>query len=210
MKDPIHGLSSTFNKVGALTVAIRIMIWYQNEIFASIKKLRDGRTGADRALVPHTDINCPSPNFETVSHAMDTGNFNVFPEIPESWMERVRDDAPDLQVAVAIRGGGRNPDGEPAEKRRKVMTNHNVDKDVKKRFAASDFTMISPMRDKWQGSGTFEESIPKYKGNGVCLTWGIKGECTENCKRKESHVNNGPAINRGLMTLMDGCCIPAV
>ena len=175
MKDPIHGLSNTFDKRGALTIVIRIMIWYQNEIFASIRKLRDGTPGADGAPVPYTCANCPNPNFEALTHAMEMANFSILPQIPDSWMEQVRDDAPELQVAPATRGGGRNSDGEPAEKRRKVVTNHNVDRDVKKRFAASDFTMISPMKDKWQGSGTFEESIPKYKGNGVCLTWGIKG-----------------------------------
>lgn len=117
MKDTIHGLAHSYDKKASLTIAIRIMIWYQNEMFTAFRKLRDG--APDETAYPRE--NCPKPSFDALTHALETANFNLLPTIPEAWMEQVRDDAPELALTRA-EPGYRPPCREPAEKKRKVVT----------------------------------------------------------------------------------------
>jgi hypothetical protein len=45
----------------------------------------------------------------------------------------------------------------------------------------------------------------KVNGEDVCLAWALKGQCSDNCKRKKQHVQYGRPVIQKLHALMDVC-----
>ena len=68
------------------------------------------------------------------------------------------------------------------------------------RFKKGGFASINAMPGDY---GT--DIIPKHGGQAVCLTWVLKGECTNRCRRKAQHVRYGKATHDAIQKMMDTC-----
>ena len=68
-----------------------------------------------------------------------------------------------------------------------------------KRFSESGHGTISAMV---QGH---DVEYPKHRDKPVCLSWALKGECNDNCKRSGNHVHYPTEVNKKIHELMDKC-----
>ena len=51
--------------------------------------------------------------------------------------------------------------------------------------------------------------IPKHNGQQVCLTWALKGECSQGCRCASQHLRYGRATVQAIHALMDTCGVAA-
>jgi len=61
--------------------------------------------------------------------------------------------------------------------------------------------LISKIRD---------EPLPQYNGSEACLSWALKGECTDNCKRKAAHKRYGQDLVQAIHEYMDKAGVAAL
>jgi hypothetical protein len=50
-----------------------------------------------------------------------------------------------------------------------------------------------------------EVDVPKNQGAPICLTWALKGACSNGCKRKDQHKTYSRTINQAIHALLDTC-----
>ena len=86
------------------------------------------------------------------------------------------------------------------------MVNNQVHEEIKRRWDNSRHTKTSEMTRDYQGSRNALNSVPKFQDNKqVCLNWTLKGECKDDCPRKDSHCAIGVALSRSVLAFMDEC-----
>jgi hypothetical protein len=73
-----------------------------------------------------------------------------------------------------------------------------------------DAALLTRFRDCGHASinsmiGDHVVECPKHAGEDVCLSWALKGQCSDNCKRKKQHVQYGRPVIQKLHALMDVC-----
>ena len=78
-------------------------------------------------------------------------------------------------------------------------TNPRGDNRLMARFAGSGHSSISAMME---GK---DATIPSHRDNPVCLSWALKGRCSNSCKRKDQHVNYPQGVVTKLHELLDKC-----
>ena len=78
--------------------------------------------------------------------------------------------------------------------------NTHADRGLLQRFRDSSHATINSMM-----AGQSNDIIPKHSGNPVCLTWALKGECSQGCRRANQHVRYGRSTVQALHAMMDTC-----
>ena len=68
-----------------------------------------------------------------------------------------------------------------------------------KRYAECGHTSISSMVNG------HDVTYPKHRDKPVCLSWALKGECNDACKRKFNHIPYPTEVNKKIHELMDKC-----
>ena len=51
--------------------------------------------------------------------------------------------------------------------------------------------------------------IPKHNGQQVCLTWALKGECSQGCRRANQHARYSRTTIQAIHSMMDACGVAA-
>ena len=82
--------------------------------------------------------------------------------------------------------------------------NAHANRGLLQRFRDSSHSTISSVM-----AGQSLDIIPKHNGNPVCLTWALKGECSQGCRRTNQHVRCSCNTNQALHGLMDACGVAA-
>ena len=139
---------------------------------------------------------CNVPTFEWITEALRTGQYDRFSQMPAHWyslasapknpIRRLRDLAEPAHSTRSQAGAVPQVNARPNDK-------------LLARFASCGSTSISQMMEG------HSPSIPKHKGEDVCLTWAFKGECSPSCKRKKNHVHYPPPVVHSLHSLLDTC-----
>ena len=80
--------------------------------------------------------------------------------------------------------------------------NTHADRRLLKRFRESSYNSISSLI---QGRNV---TIPKHRGEDICLTWALKGECGPTCRRAGNHVRYPQSVVTELGKLLTDCGVP--
>jgi hypothetical protein len=182
----------------ALRMGIRVVFYVQQLVFRWLKTRRSTPRGTA----------VPIPDFEGL--VSDVGSFLLaaIPELPSSWHNMVLEEnnaGPAEPDTRRLRGGA----GTATE-----MTVHNarVNTPIKTRWAATGFTRTSQMTSKFIPDvqfATLQDAIPTFDDSKpICLNWAIKGKCSSNCPRKDTHKAMGVALVAATKKLMDRCQVP--
>jgi len=101
-----------------------------------------------------------------------------------------------------IRGGGPGDGGTPSgDAGRTVVINNQADGSLKKRWVDSGNNTIKDMLTKGDNP-----EVPKYNNKTpICLSWCLKGRCTQGCARAAAHKHYGPALVKSVHDLMTVC-----
>jgi hypothetical protein len=118
--------------------------------------------------------------------------------LPDTWYAMVS--APTSSRRAALETNKRERSSTNRERAGAVPTfNAHVDRALQKRFRESGHTTISSLL---QGH---DATIPKHRGNEICLTWALKGECGPTCKRAANHVRYPQTVNTEIGKLLTTC-----
>ena len=137
--------------------------------------------------------NCPT--FAEIINKAATHRVSSLAMIPHSWYGN-------------LEGGGgkkkaKDSDGSGSPLRDQAGTaprvNPRPDTALMARFANSGHTSITAM------IGSHNVEYPKINGKDVCMAWALKGNCSNNCRRAEMHINYGRPVIQKLHALMDAC-----
>ena len=97
------------------------------------------------------------------------------------------------------RSGGR-PSNSPREQAGAVpQINPSPDASLMRRFAASGHPTITALMEG------HDVRVPSHRGNPVCLTWALKGECSTGCRRKAQHQRYSRSVIQEIHDLMTTC-----
>lgn len=140
------------------------------------------------------------PDFQKIANAVITFRVGSLSVLPQSWYALIETDA--ARSRDNQDRSSKKPS--PARDMQSVVgatrvTNVHADESVVARFKASGHSNISDMMTGHTCT------IPKHNQKDVCMAWGLKGECSDQCKRKAQHVRYSQAINNGFHRLMDDC-----
>ena len=181
-----------------MMLALRILMWVQQATFLWLRKKRVMATG-DPTL----------PDYEGLVDALRMGTHDLhLPRIPEPWMTAVKEQLPELFAeAPRIRGGGGADTRTPraASSSATKVVNATADPGLKKRYAASGMGRVADLISKIR-----DEPLPQYNGSEACLSWALKGECTDNCKRKAAHKRYGQDLVQAIHEYMDKAGVAAL
>ena len=81
--------------------------------------------------------------------------------------------------------------------------NAHADQGLMTRFRDSGHSTINAMMTGHSAD------IPKHNGQQVCLTWALKGECSQGCRRAGQHVRYGRSTVQAIHSMMDACGVAA-
>ena len=78
--------------------------------------------------------------------------------------------------------------------------------DLKKRWEASTHRRLKDMLDSYSGEGSYKDHIPTHRnGKPACLSWHLKGYCSDDCQRKDCHLPTGADMVTAFHGLLDSC-----
>ena len=132
------------------------------------------------------------PDFREVITAVNTFRVQKLSKLPEPWYALVKKKE---QPAFTPVGDSASRSRTSGGKR----TNARANRALMKRFSESGHATISAMV---QGH---DVEYPKHRDKPVCLSWALKGECNDNCKRSGNHVHYPTEVNKKIHELMDKC-----
>ena len=132
------------------------------------------------------------PTFERIKNAVMSNRPDTMASLPPAWYHlfSLKKYEPRAQL-------GTNP--QRAAVGAAPTVNPRGDERILSRFARSGHASISAMMD---GK---DAEIPSHRGNPVCLSWALKGRCSNSCKRKDQHVPYPQGVVTKLHELLDKC-----
>ena len=139
-------------------------------------------------------LTVPVPAFTNVREHTRSFRVSSLSDLPISWYSMAT--APTNPRFNSRARAATNP-------RETVVTvptvNAHADQRLLERFRACPFSSISSMIEG------HTVDVPKHSGDPVCLTWALKGQCSNSCKRKHQHVRYPRGVNQKLNELLDAC-----
>ena len=81
--------------------------------------------------------------------------------------------------------------------------NAHADQGLMSRFRDSGHSTINSMMTGHSAD------IPKHNGQQVCLTWALKGECSQGCRRANQHARHSRTTIQAIHSMMDACGVAA-
>ena len=130
------------------------------------------------------------PTFSQVSKAVQSMRISSLAQVPPLWGRFMLQRIPEK---------GPSKTNKPGESSSGTKVYAEADTSLIERFKNSRFDKVSSMA---QGH---ESSIPKHNGKEVCLTWALKGRCSNKCQRKDSHVNYPTSVKQSLHQFLSDC-----
>ena len=139
------------------------------------------------------------PDFHTIISAVNTARVQKLCPLPQHWYNLVK--TPETPTTTTSTGG-------PGSSRTRIAgakrTNARANRGLMKRYAESGHSSISSMI---HGHNV---DYPSYRDKPVCLSWALKGECNDACKRKFNHVPYPADTNKLIHELMDKCGVASL
>ena len=160
----------------------RVMYEFQQDYYAYLKLLAHGTTD-------------PPPTFNSIVSKVESFRAQSLSPLSAAWYGMLQGSGTPGDVTPTTPGGGtiRERTGTVP------LVNPRADAGLLRRFRECDHTTISAMI----GSNAVE--IPKVNGKDICLSWGLKGTCSGNCKRRDQHKTYSHDTNQKLHALMTAC-----
>ena len=152
-------------------------------------------------------LHCIAPvNFSEILGKVQTCRVSSLCPPPSLWHSMVDVGAPARPGApVTSRASSSNPQGSGQGGNVTAPAfNAHANRGLLQRFRDSSHSTISSMM-----AGQSLDIIPKHNRNPVCLTWALKGECSQGCRRTNQHVRCSRNTNQALHGLMDTCGVAA-
>ena len=169
----------------------RVLYEIQQEYFGWCNKMASRTAGVDMDT---------APDYSRVTDMVLTYRAQGLSPLPSSWCLLFRNV---LRPAAAAPAAA----SPPGPRQRAVGTssvNPHADSRLMQRFRDSEFTNVRSLQEA-APSGT---TVPQHRGQEVCLTWALKGECNETCRRAGCHCRYGRDTIAGLHRYMDACGVP--
>ena len=96
------------------------------------------------------------PDFEKCTEALRMQSFDALPCVPDSWMEVIKSQAPEIWTPPTerIRGGGGNTPSTPSTSSgSQGVDNPRANTKLVSRWASSGLNTVAALKDHWTGSG---------------------------------------------------------
>ena len=187
---PLHNLQLQMGdvpKVG-LDLICRVLFEAQQEYFEYVNSLAQ--------LGPAGGV--PVPSFGAISAKVGTYRASSLSLLPAPWYHMIG--APQHPHSSGVSAPEQGTSSARAQAGAQQVFNSYADTALMERFKKGGYSSINAMLGD---HGT--DIIPKHSGQAVCLTWVLKGECTNGCRRKAQHVRYGKATHDAIQKMMDTC-----
>lgn len=162
-----------------LLVAIKVMLYYQNKVGLWLRRARDTAVGTP----------VPDPNFDTCAEDLRMQTFDHLPRIPDTWMDVIRVQNPELYPSPErIRGGGGSPKSESSsgsDNAGSAVTHPKPNAGLTKKWKESGLKAIKDLEGKWTEATPY--SVPKDGDHDICLKYQLTGKCKKGCARAATH-----------------------
>ena len=186
------------NPRSGLLVAIKILLYYQNIINIWLRQARDTAVGTD----------VPGPDYTQLLTTLRMQSYDLLPRVPDTWMEVIRSQNPELYPPERIRGGGPTSSsaGSPQGASGGPVVNPRPDSGLTSRWRSAQLNAVQDLKGKWTSSEPY--AVPKVGNDEICLKYQLTGSCKANCPRKATHKSFGADIVTKLNTFLDTCGVP--
>ena len=173
-----------------LDMVCRVLFEAQQEYFRWANETANGLAGVQPV------------DFSKILGLVQTSRVQSLCPLPSPWYEMVsappRPSPPGVPAARTGGGSGPTTRGGTAP-----AFNAHADQGLMTRFRDSGHSTINAMM------AGHSADIPKHNGQQVCLTWALKGECSQGCRRAGQHLRYGRATVQAIHALMDTCGVAA-
>jgi hypothetical protein len=192
----LESLFYTDRKAGLL-IAIKVMLYYQHMISLWLRTARDTATGDDIV----------APDFSLVLQCLRIQSYDGLPRIPDTWMEVIRSQMPELYPSEQrMRGGGPTSPASgstSSSSNNGPVQNPRPNSALLTRWTNSGLTTIQSLKDRWNQATPY--AAPKDGDKEVCLKYHLTGKCKAGCARANTHkVYTGDLI-AAIQTHLDNC-----
>ena len=169
----------------------RVLYEFQQDYFQHLNKLATGTAGG------HV------PDFSHIVDKVQSFRVSALSTLPSTWYSHLK--------SVEVRGAPRSASGSTAASTGTTReqsgtgprTNPNPDQTLLTRYRDSGHSAIRSLL------GDHDYTLPKVNGQEVCLSWALKGHCTNSCKRKAMHKAYSRDVIGKIHSLLDTCGAPA-
>ena len=158
----------------------RVMFELQQDYFAFLKHMAAGTT----PLVV--------PSFSRIIDQVESFRASSLCELPSTWYTRAQGST----VPRSERQQGLTPREQTGTTPR---VNPSPDAGLMTRFKDCGHSSIKSM------IGDHQVAVPKLGGKEICLSWALRGSCSNNCKRKDQHKQYSRDVVQKIHALMDTC-----
>jgi hypothetical protein len=186
------------DRKAGLLVAIKVLLYYQHMVGLWLRLARDTPSAAAIA----------APDFSLVLQYLRIQSYDGLPRVPDTWMEVIRSQMPELYPSneQRLRGGG--PGSSPASSGSGSSNNGPVqnprpNQSLLTRWTNSGLSTIQSLKDRWNQATPY--TVPKDGDKEVCLKYHLTGKCKAGCARATTHkVYSGDMI-AAIQTHLDHC-----
>ena len=188
------------NPRSGLLVAIKVLLYYQNIINIWLRQARDTPTGTD----------VPGPDYNQLIMTLRMKSYDLLPRVPDTWMDTIKAQNPDLYPPQAerIRGGGPSTGASSSSSGANApVTNTNQDSRLAARWSSARLNMIGDLQGRWTSSEPY--AVPKVGNDDICLKYQLVGSCKASCPRKNTHKSFGTDVKNQIHAFLDKCGVPA-
>jgi hypothetical protein len=167
-------------------------------MFAIDRRVQRWLKSCERAVNSRNEVNNSILDFKDVIEHVLNGTFSI--TLPPAF-SKVKAETSDKMNADGKHKGGEG--GEEAKGRKKKKSKDGKGNAVQNPTQPAEFKLTAGKNWKEQFAGILTQERPAWNEKiRMCARWHIKGDCFDNCMRKESHVANDkiPDDKRAAMT----------
>ena len=162
-----------------MELVCRVLYEFQQDYFAWASKVSQGMV-------------VPVPDFSEIVDKVQSYRVHSLCVLPPSWYVNLQGESPSRTRS--------EPSGTLREQTGTVPRNNpNPDQALLTRFRDCGHSSIKSM------IGEHAVTVPKIGGKEICLSWALRGTCSNNCKRKEQHKQYSRDVVQKIHALMDAC-----
>lgn len=167
-------------------------------MFAVDRRVQRWLKSCEKAVNSRNEVNDSILDFDDVIEHVLNGTFSI--TLPPAF-SKVKADTSEIKDADGKHKGGEG--GEEGKGRKKRKSEDGKGNAVKNSTQPDEFKLTSGENWKEQFAGILTTDRPAWNEKvRMCARWHIKGDCYDNCSRKDSHVPNDkiPDDKRAAMT----------
>ena len=170
------------NQVIGMELVNRVLFEFQQDYYAYLNDLCTAINPASIAV----------PDFRRIRDAVTSHRAASLCTLPASWYSNLQADDWKM-VPEKTAKSPRDLSGTA------LRVNAKADQAILTRFKNSGHASIGALL---QGH---DVEVPKVQNVPICLTWALKGACSNGCKRKDQHKTYSRATNQAVHALLDTC-----